>query len=113
MQYAGKVEGRTQSSLMDVCFRFTKSVLMSQLDQLKILILDAEGVLVMHRQLMKDLVLKSNLLIANLMQLTSLPILVNVIVQMLVKSLPLLKDATMNGENLEKCYLCLTVKQFL
>ena len=44
MQYAGKVLGRTQSSLQDVYFGFTKSVLISQEDQLKILILVVEGV---------------------------------------------------------------------
>ena len=43
----------------------SQSVLMSQVDKLKILILDVEGVLVMHRQLMEDPVLKSNLLVAN------------------------------------------------
>ena len=44
VQYAGKVLGRTQSSLLDVYFGFTKSVLISQEDQLKILILVVEGV---------------------------------------------------------------------
>ena len=67
MQYAGKKLGRTQSSVMDVLFQFTKSVLISQADWLKILILGVEGVLVMHMQLIEDLVLESNLLMGSLM----------------------------------------------
>ena len=66
VQYPGKVLEITQSSV-DVRFGFTKSVPISQVDQLKILILDVEGVLVIHGQLMEDLVLKSNLLMENLM----------------------------------------------
>ena len=44
-----------------------KSVLISQVDKFKMLILGVEGVLVMYGQLMEDLVLKSNLLMASLM----------------------------------------------
>ena len=52
---------------MDVHFGFTKSVLISQVGWLKILILGVEGVLVMHRQLMEDLALNSNLLMTSWM----------------------------------------------
>ena len=65
----------------------------------------------MHGQLMEDLVLKSNLLMACLMKLTDLSILVTVFVQVGVVSLPLLKDAALHGENLENSYLCLLVNQ--
>ena len=47
---------------------------------------------------MENLVLKSNLLLA------ILSILVMVIVQMEVVTLPLLKDAALHGENLDNCY---------
>ena len=76
VQFRGKLSGRTRSSVVNVHFRFTKSVLISQVDWLKILILGVEGVLVMHKQLMEDLVLKSNWLMANLMYLTILFIVV-------------------------------------
>ena len=62
-----KSVGRTQSSVVDVHFGFTISVPISQVDSLKIPMLGVEGVLVMHRQLMEDLVLKSNLLMESLM----------------------------------------------
>ena len=45
----------------------SQSVPISQVDWLNILILGVEGVLVMHRQLMEDLELKSNLLMESLM----------------------------------------------
>ena len=67
MQYAGNMSGRNQSSVVDVRFGLTKSVLISQVDKFKMLILGVEGVLVMHGQLMEDLVLKSNVLMASLM----------------------------------------------
>ena len=67
----------------------SQSVLMSQLDKLKILILDVEGVLVMLRQLMEDPVLKSNLLVPNF-------IFVNAFAQLEV-ILPLFKDAALHG----------------
>ena len=80
-QYAGKVLGRTQSSAVDIRFEFTKSVLTFRVDQSKILILGVEGVLKMHRKLMEDLELKSNLMMESLMQSTILSILVTVFVQ--------------------------------
>ena len=61
MQYVGKVSKRTQSSVVDIRFKFTKRV-----DYLRILILGVEGVLVMHGQLMEDFVFKSNLLMESL-----------------------------------------------
>ena len=67
----------------------------------------------MHRKLMEDLVLKSNLVMKNLMQLTILSILATVFLQVDIVNLPLLKDATLHGENLEDSYPCLHVKQFL
>ena len=66
----------------------------------------------MHRKLMEDLVLKSNLVMKNLMQLTILSILATVFLQVDIVNLPLLKDATLHGENLEDSYPCLHVKQF-
>ena len=97
----------------------TKSVLISHVDWLKILILGVEGVLVMHGQLMEDLVLKSNLLMANLMQL-SMPILVTIFVKVEVVNLPLLKDAALHGGIQRTVFFqrkvrepCLLVKQFL
>ena len=59
----------------------------------------------MHRQLIEDLVLKSNL--------TILSILVTVLVQVEFVSLLLLRDSALHGENLENSYPCLLVKQFL
>ena len=67
----------------------------------------------MHRKLMEDLVLKSNLLMKNLMQLTILSTLATVFLQVDIVNLPLLKDATLHGENLEDSYPYLHVKQFL
>ena len=67
----------------------------------------------MHRQLMKNLLLKSNLLMASLMLSTILSIVVTVFVQVTVVSLPLLKGAASHGENLGDCYPCLLVKHFL
>ena len=67
----------------------------------------------MHRKLMEDLMLKSNLVMKNLMQLTILSILATVFLQVDIVNLPLLKDATLHGENLEDFYPCLHVKQFL
>ena len=67
----------------------------------------------MHRKLMEDLVLKSNLVMKNLMQLTILSISATVFLQVDIVNLPLLKDATLHGENLEDSYPCLHVKQFL
>ena len=67
----------------------------------------------MHRKLMEDLMLKSNLVMKNLMQLTILSILATVFLQVDIVNLPLLKDATLHGENLEDSYPCLHVKQFL
>ena len=67
MQFSGKVSGRTRSSVVDIRFGFTNSVLISQLYWLKIPILGVEGVLVMHRQLMGDLELELNLLMVSLM----------------------------------------------
>ena len=104
---------KTQSSVVDVRFGFTKSVPISQVDQLKILILGVEGVLVMHGQLIEDLVLKSNLLIEKLMQLSVLSILVTVFVQVKTVSLPLLRDVALHGEHLENSYPCRLVEQFL
>ena len=66
----------------------------------------------MHRKLMEDLMLKSNLVMKNLMQLTILSILATVFLQVDIVNLPLLKDATLHGENLEDSYPCLHVKQF-
>ena len=77
---------------------------------MKVLILGAEDDLVMHRLLMEDLVLKSNLLMVSLMYQTILPILVIVFVQVEVVSLPLLKDDSLHGQNLENCDPCLPVK---
>ena len=68
--------GRTQSSVVDVHFGFTKSV----------------DVLVMHGQLIEDLALESNLLMGSLMLLTILFALVTLFVQVEVLSLPLLKS---------------------
>ena len=65
----------------------------------------------MYGQLMEDLVLKSNLLMASLIKLTDLSILVTVFVQVGVVSLPLLKDAALHGKDLENSYHCLLVKQ--
>ena len=67
----------------------------------------------MHRKLMEDLMLKSNLVMKNLMQLTILSILATVFLQVDIVNLPLLKDATLHGENLEDSYPCLHIKQFL
>ena len=103
---------KTQSSVVDVRFGFTKSVPISQVDQLKILILGVEGVLVMHGQLI-DLMLNSNLLIEKLMQLTTLSILVTAFVQVKAVSLPLLRDVALHGEHLENSYPCLLLEQFL
>ena len=77
---------------------------------MKVLILGAEDDLVMHRLLMEDLVLRSNLLMVSLMYQTILPILVIVFVQVEVVSLPLLKDDSLHGQNLENCDTCLLVK---
>ena len=65
MQYARKVSETTQSSVVDVHFGFTRSVSISQI-LMKILISRVGG-LVMHRQLMEDLGLKSNLLMESSM----------------------------------------------
>ena len=62
---------------------------------------------------MEDLLLKSNLVMKNLMQLTILSILATVFLQVDIVNLPLLKDVTLHGENLEDSYPCLHVKQFL
>ena len=62
---------------------------------------------------MEDLVLKSNLAMKNLIQLTILSILATVFLQVDILNLPLLKDASLPGENLEDSYSCLHVKQFL
>ena len=59
----------------------------------------------MHRQLIEDLVLKSNL--------TILSILVTAFVQVEFVSLLLLRDSALHGENLENSYPCLLAKQFL
>ena len=67
----------------------------------------------MHRELMEELMLKSNLVMKNLMQLAILSILATVFLQVDIVNLPLLKDATLHGENLEDSYPCLHVKQFL
>ena len=77
------------------------------------LILGVEGVLVIHGQLMEDLVLKANMLMESLMYFTVLSILVTAFGQVEVVSLPLLRDAALHGENLENSYPCLLVKQFL
>ena len=94
---------RTQYSAVDVRFGFTISVLISQLDYLKIL--GVVGVLVVHRQLIDDLV----------MYLTILSLLVTLFVQLEVvsNSGKLLKNAALHGENLENSYPCLLLKQFL
>ena len=97
VQYEQKVSGRTWPSVVDAGFGLT-SVLTIQTYWWKILILGVEGVSVILRQLMENLVLKSNLLLA------ILSILVMVIVQMEVVTLPLLKDAALHGENLDNCY---------
>ena len=67
----------------------------------------------MHKQLMEDLVLKSNLLMESLMYLTILSILATVFVQAEVVSLPLFKDAVLHEKNLEDSYPCFLVNQFL
>ena len=66
MQYARKVSETTQSSVVDVHFGFTRSVSISQI-LMKILISGVEGGLVMRRQLIEDLGLRSNLLMESSM----------------------------------------------
>ena len=46
VQYAGNMSGRNKFSVVDVRFGLTKSVLISQVDKFKMLILGVEGVLV-------------------------------------------------------------------
>ena len=111
LQYATKGIGENSIFCSGCSLWVHKKCSDIQVDQLKILIL--RGFLVMHRQLMEDLVLNPNLLIASLMQLTILHILVIVFVQVEVVSLPLLKDATLHGETLENCCPCILVKLFL
>ena len=85
MQYPGKVSGRTQSSVVDVHFGFTKcSNIPGRLDEDPDFRCRCLGI---YGQLMEDLVFKFNLLMESMMQLTILSILVTVFALVEVVSL--------------------------